>query len=165
MSLADFAEGLLDETRDEINRADSKASIILSGSGVAVAVLAGALLAGDITLAKVDPVVQKIAGLAAALLILGIGLLGAAVIPRMGRPIPGRARYFLDHAQYETLPELRKAVESEYGDRDARHLEQLLDLARLTRTKYRLTIAGELFTGAGGLAACGAAIAHLLLTG
>jgi hypothetical protein len=159
----DFAEGLLDETREEIDRADTKANILLAGAGVTAAVLVGALANGDITLGHEHGVVQVVASLSGTALGIGLVLLGAAVLPQIGRAVPGRARYFMDHAQYATVDELRAAVEGERTDQDLRHLTQLLTLSRIVRRKYRLTQAGEIVGGAGLVLAVAAALLHHLL--
>ena len=98
-TLSDFAEGLLDETREEINRADTKANILLAAAGVVLAVIVGGLLSGQIKLARESVPVQILAATSSASMAIGLAFLGAAVVPRVGQPRPGRAQYFMDHAQ------------------------------------------------------------------
>lgn len=158
-----FVEGLLDETREEISRADSKASILLASAGVTAAVLTGAVAAGDIRFAGARGIVQVMAVSAALALSAGLALLGAAVMPQVGKPERGRARYFMEHAQYDGADDLREALEHESVDRAGRHLAQLLALSRIVRRKYRLTQAGEAVGGFGVVLAAGAAVLHQLV--
>lgn len=158
-----FVEGLLDETREEIGRADTKANILLASAGVTAAVLIGAAMGGDIRLSGAPGVVQLLAVLSTLALGSGLALLGAAVMPRLGRPVAGRARYFMEHAQHDGVEELREALEREHDDTDGRHLAQLLTLSRIVRRKYRLTQAGELSGGVGVMLAVATALVHHLL--
>lgn len=160
-----FVEGLLDETRDEINRADTKANILLAMAGLGVAALGGGLINVDLTLDSERGAVQALAGSALAMLAAGITLLAVAVLPRIGKATKGRARYFMDHAQYEDLAEFRAAVQYEAERADERHLRQLLDLSKIVRRKYRLTQIGEVCTGLGFGFVATAVIAHHLMTG
>lgn len=155
-----FAKGLLEETREEITRADTKASILLASIGVAAAVLTGAVASGDIRFAGVTGIVQALSVAAALALSAGLGLLGAAVWPHTGKPESGRARYFMEHAQYETPALLSRALERESGERAERHLTQLLALSKIVKQKYRLTQAGEASTGLGIVLAGLAAVLH-----
>lgn len=155
-----FVEGMLDETREEINRADSKANILLTGVGVAVAVLGGALLERKVSLNRAAGIVQVLAVTAGLAVAVGIVFLGLAVTPRIGRGIPGRARYFMDHAQYDDLDKFRQALEYEVTRPAERHLQQLNHLSKTVRRKYRLTQAGQAAVAIGISSALAAAILH-----
>ena len=58
MEMEHFVEGLLDESREEVNRADSKANILLAAIGVSGAAIGGAFLTGNATLSGAPAVVQ-----------------------------------------------------------------------------------------------------------
>jgi len=163
MTTEQFVKSLLDETRDEINRADTKASILLAGIGVATAAGSGALAGSRFSLSGERGAVQALAGAAAVLVFLGLFLLGAAVLPRIGKAAPGRARYFMDHAQYASVSDLRDAVTQEASDAAGRHLRQLYDLSKIVRRKYRCTRFGELVVGFGIALGLAAVVAHLVL--
>jgi hypothetical protein len=158
-----FVEGLLDETREEISRADSKANILLASAGVTAAVLVGGLASGDIAFSAARGAVEILSVLAAVTLGIGIVLLGMAVMPQVGKPMQNRARYFMDHAQYNKVEDLRVAIQAERCDPDERHLAQLLMLSRIVRRKYRFTQLGEIFGGVGLVLAAAAAVLHQLL--
>jgi Family of unknown function (DUF5706) len=163
-STDDYARRLLDETRDEITRADGKASILLAGAGVASAVAGGAFASADLTLSGERGLVQALAVGAAVVLILGIGALGFAVFPRLNRGTRGNANYFMDHLLYEgNVAEFRKVVEADAGDTVDRDLHQLLALSPIVRRKYRATQVGELLLGAGIVAAGIALLFHVVM--
>lgn len=163
MSQEDFVKTLLDETREEINRADTKASILLAGTGIAVAAVVAGFTGSEWTLAGERGLVQVLAVLAGALALVGVFSLGAAVFPRVGKPSIGRARYFMDHAQYPSIPALMEAVGREYANAADRHVHQLRDLSVIVKCKYRLTQAGELSTAFGVGLAVIAGLAHHFL--
>jgi hypothetical protein len=60
-----------------------------------------------------------------------------AVIPRVGRPEAGQARYFEEHAQFASAAELSAAVARDAATANVRHAQQLLALARIVRRKYQ----------------------------
>lgn len=159
----EFCDRLLDETRHEIDRADAKASILLAGSGVAAGVLVAGLISGDLDARHASGAVQVACVVTLVLVLGGVGLLGAAVYPRVQRAVAGRARYFMDHAQYETVGDLRRAIGKEAGDADGRHVQQLLDLSKIARRKYRCTRWGEVMVGVGLLAAAAAGVLNMTL--
>lgn len=164
MEMEHFVEGLLDESREEVNRADSKANILLAAIGVSGAAIGGAFLTGNATLSGAPAVVQALAAGGAFTYVAAVALLGLAVYPRLGEATKGRAAYFMDHAQYDDVDELREALEIEAKDPLGRHAGQLLALARVVRTKYRFTRAGETAAAASLLLCMGAVLAHHWVT-
>lgn len=149
---------LLKETREEINRADSKANLLLTGAGLGVTALVAGLVAGDLNPLDADWVVTLLAALSAICLALGLVATGAAVFPRLGTPSPGHARWFTEIAEHEDTASLAKALRTDVPDSERRELQQLLVLSRLVWRKYRLIRAGELVLGLGLLFAGAAAI-------
>lgn len=159
----DYAKALLDETREELSHADSKAGLLLTGSGIAIAILGGAVASGDLRLGGLPGVVQALAVVSAVGFIGGVLMLGAAIYPRVGRQSSGHARYFMDHAAYEDLEKLRQAIEQDATAATDRHVMQLRDVSRIVRRKYRLTQAAMITTGVGLLAVGGALLLHVIL--
>ena len=82
-------------------------------------------------------VVLVLSALAAVAALAGIGFLGAAVYPRCGIPVPGRARYFAEAAAHKTPEALRVALahDATIGDR---LLHQLWGLSKPVAKKYVL---------------------------
>jgi hypothetical protein len=158
-----YVRRLLDETREEVSRADTKASIVLAGGGIVVGILLTGLVTGDVSIAGERWHVGLLAWLAGALLVGGVGLLGAAVYPRTGGAQPGHARWFAEIAQYKDLDkELIQAVETDFTD-GMRDLHQAGKLAEIVVKKYRLTKIGMWLLGAGFVAGDLAALLHVWL--
>ena len=91
--LSERLESMLEEAREELTRADNKASILLAGGGVAVGALMAALLAGDWSPTLLSSSARYFWWLSVALLAVALALLGLAVFPttlppsRSDRPI------------------------------------------------------------------------------
>lgn len=137
MSDESYILRLLDECRQEIRVSDTKASIIFGAVGAFTAILSGQLLDGSGTLRTNGAAVTVIGIIALATLIASMLLLGLAVIPRVGHPESGRARYFEEQAQFDNAAELLKVVSIEEQASSERHAQQLLVMARIARRKYR----------------------------
>lgn len=140
----ELAEQLLEETREEIGRADGKASILLAAAGVAAAAVIGGGLTSDLTLHGAAGVVQGAAAAAAAAMLLGIWALGGAVMPDLGKAVPGRVRFFTDVLAYgQNTQKLRAALEDEAQLGPERCLQQLLAVSKIVDRKYRRSRLGE----------------------
>lgn len=110
-------------------RADGKASIILAGSGIGVGAVLAGLIAGDVSLSQQPWFVWALAIGSVVGVSLGIALIALAVYPRVGTPMPGRARYFTEIGSYDDKDELRKALKREEAIAEERDLDQLRDLS------------------------------------
>lgn len=79
-----FAEVLLDEGREELDRADSKASLLLGGSSVALGAFLGAALGGEWTPGKLHyhPATEWVFWIGVTFAAFGVFLLAWAVLPR-----------------------------------------------------------------------------------
>lgn len=139
-----YVQRLLAETREEIHRADAKAGLLLATAGVAGSVGVGGVVGGDLVLADSAGWVQATAALATASLVLAVVLFGMAVWPAVGSAVKGRARYFLEQAQYDDDAGLKSALVVEAASEVDRDVQQLRVLARAVRRKYRFTRTGEL---------------------
>lgn len=145
----------LAETREEIARADGKASILLAGAGVAVSAILAGLIAGDVKPSGVPGLVAALAGLACAATLAGLGLIAAALYLRCGSPACICARYVAEAASYPTPKALEVALleDAHAGDR---LLHQLFGLSKSVARKYSLLRWGMRLIGAAvvlGLAA------------
>jgi hypothetical protein len=79
-----YKEALLTETREELQKADSKASILLAASGIAASAVLTALGAGTWTPAKLHHIDARWVSFAAmSSILVGLCFLAAAVKPRM----------------------------------------------------------------------------------
>ena len=136
MSDESYILRLLDECREEIRVSDSKASIIFAAVATATALLANQLLDGTQELRTSGTAVTVLSVIAVGTLIASMVLLGLAVIPRVGTPEQGRARYFGEQAQFETAQSLLMAVTADAELASERHAQQLLVMSRIARRKY-----------------------------
>ncbi|MEO8268056.1 MAG: Pycsar system effector family protein [Ilumatobacteraceae bacterium] len=127
---------LLDECREEIKISDSKASIIFAAVATATALLANLLLDEKQQLRTNGAAVTTLSVVAVATLVSAMVMLGLAVIPRVGRPEAGKARYFEEHAQFESPEALLAVVSADAEVPGVRHAQQLLAMSRIARRKY-----------------------------
>ena len=130
---------LLVETREEIDRADSKANIVLAVAGVGYGAIVAGMIAGQIRLMGDSPQISVLAVLAAVLGGLGLVTAGVAVYPVLGTPIKGRASYFAEIALQRDVDELAEAISELAKSRNQRVLGQLLAVSRIAVRKYRCT--------------------------
>ena len=119
---------LLAESREELARADGKASMLLSALGVIVGVIAAALLAGDWSLDRLDHPYRIIWWVGLGLTAAGSLALCLAVWPRLRHRLPGpSATYFDEIALLGSVEKVRAAL----GGTDAaeRTLTQLVAIS------------------------------------
>ncbi|WP_406215268.1 Pycsar system effector family protein [Streptomyces canus] len=143
------AERLLLTVREDLGRADVKASILLSG---AVAVPALALGRGVPTEASGVALGLLVAG--GALWAVGTLLLLAVVLPRTGtvRSVPGPT-YYADALRVTDLEALRRAAAEAGADRVSWLLTQFQDVSVILSAKYRWLRRSMWLLGAGLLLA------------
>ncbi|MEU5436138.1 Pycsar system effector family protein [Streptomyces sp. NPDC020719] len=132
---AAVARVLLSEAREELVRADNKAGLMLASLGAALTALLGAI-GSDIIAPRHYPVVPRLllwVGCAAC--VPALGLLGLAVIPRLGTPRSSRTHYFGDARLAVSVAHLEWMVRR--TDLVSRDLSQLATLSQIAWTKYR----------------------------
>lgn len=152
----ELTRGLLRETREELVRADTKASYLLAALGVIVGVVLGGAIAGDWTPNDLTCTAEFVWWVGVVAVAGGAVALGNAVFPRLIKEEPGRVTYFEDARRHTTLDALIGDLnkEAELGERDA---EQLMRLSKIASRKYRsiqvamwaLVAAALLCSGAG----------------
>jgi hypothetical protein len=135
--LDEYVLRLLDECRDEVKLADSKANMLFAAVSTAMAILIGLLLDGDSQLRGSGDGVVVLTVFALATFLVALVMLALAVSPRLGRPERGRARYFQEHAEFVDSDALLLELKSDAGDPSTRHASQLLALAKIVRRKYQ----------------------------
>jgi hypothetical protein len=144
----EYVQALLRETRDELNRVDTKASILLAGTGVAVTALLGG---------KWPSATLRGGGWmfwpAVILLAAGLTALGLAVLPRTrsgARREP--VMFYGQAARFAGRDELLAAIRSHPVAPMDRAADQLWFLSRIVAAKYqlvRLALATIALAGAG----------------
>jgi hypothetical protein len=139
-----YAERVLAWGREELTRADTKASILLAGSVAVIAAVVAGVVAGGWTpteLTRWRELVWWAATVAAGLAVL---LLAAAIYPRTMRRNgrPQAIAYYGDVVALKDRNELRTALErSARRDMD-RLIDQVYQVSRIVKRKYRLLASG-----------------------
>ncbi len=163
---AALVESLLSDTREELSRADGKASILLSAVGVVVSVLLAGAISRDwnpTRLASFEWLwwLGTLSGTAA------IGALGAAVWPRVEHPAnKEKLTYFGHVASFNNVNDLSAALDRRVSTAPSqdRPIDQLYTVSKIVDNKYRRVRWGIGLFGA-ALLLCTAAVALDQLSG
>lgn len=161
-----YLADLLRDTREELNRADSKAGLLLAATGVVVSALLAGLLSGRWSPFDLDSRVGWVWWVGVGFAALGIFSIAWAVYPwihRRGIPRPGTPSYYGDVAEYRSIEDFRRAIEQRHS-----HLERLIDqtyvTSRVIHHKYRLLRRGLRFLLVAIVACVLAVLINILLT-
>ena len=128
---------LLIESREEVSRADGKASMLLSALTVAAGVLAAALLAGSWSPTRIEQPFRALWWIGVAFVAAGSIALGLAVWPRLRHHLDGpRASYFDEIALLGDVATVKATLEK--ADASERTLTQLVAISQIARRKYKL---------------------------
>ncbi|MFF7275986.1 Pycsar system effector family protein [Streptomyces griseorubiginosus] len=139
------AERLLLTVREDLGRADVKASILLSG-----AVAVPALVLGRGAPSDVSGIALGLLATGGGLWAIGTLLLLAVVLPRTGtvRSVPGPT-YYADGLPTTDLEALRRATAEAGADRLSWLLTQFQDVSVILSAKYRWLRRSMALLGAG----------------
>lgn len=150
------AEHLLENNREEIGRADGKASSLVVGA-LAIAALAVGSASTHIATASVPG--RWLVSVGVVTWMAAIIILAVAVFPRVGTQQNTSApTYFGDVRRASDLSGLRRSIEKAANDRLCWLLVQVSDTSRIVVTKYRyIRIALCLLALGGGLTGVGLA--------
>jgi len=139
---AEYARHLLGEIKAEMSRADTKASIMLGATAVAVGATLGGLFAGDWRPHYLGGG-QWLWWCGTALTCAAIVMFLAAVYPRLGHGRTGELIGFYGDAARQRSPYALVAALERSSRAELEALaEQIAVLSRLVRAKYRLIQAG-----------------------
>ncbi|RCG27369.1 hypothetical protein DQ384_27120 [Sphaerisporangium album] len=136
-----YAVKLLADTREETNKADAKAQVLLGVSGVGLGAVAGGLFAGDWSPASLSNAVEWLwwTGVAAAL--ASLACLAGAVYPRTGMSDAKGAKvvaYYGDIVRFDSVPALATALIGA-AKPDLRQIsDQVHKMSHIVYRKYRL---------------------------
>jgi hypothetical protein len=133
----EIAQQMLGETREEVARADQKVATLLASLGVAIALIANALLDEEGWSPRaLDRYWEVVWWLSAGAAGLAVGCLGFALWPRItrARSQGPSLTYFNDVALVHDVEHVRKALQE--LESDERTLHQLVALSIITRRKY-----------------------------
>lgn len=136
---AEQAATVLLETREELVRADSKASLLLAATGVAVGAVSTAVLAGSWSPDSLTSFGAYLwwSGVVAAT--VGIAALGYSVFPRTKRSGPATGPIFGYYADMANLTsdELASLIRAAGENLDDRLVDQLRQISKIVVRKYR----------------------------
>lgn len=155
-SVDDLAVALLQESRSELERVDTKVLGVLGFASVFVSVILAGIIAGDWTPSKLDLLGRGIWWAGCALVIVGIVVLAAALWPRLrksDKSQEGCVTYFGDVDRKWSVGELRHRLRTTCELTESRAADQLLTIAPLVKRKYTLMRWGVASIGAGLLGA------------
>jgi hypothetical protein len=156
---------LLEDSREELTHADSKAALLLAATGVAVGALLSGLLEARWTPFALDNRIEWMWWSGVASAAAGIFCIAAAVYPRIrrrGSQLPGAPSYYGDVAAYNDIDAFRQAVE-QVPSLETRLLDQTLQVSRIVQKKYVLVRRGLWFLLVATLACVMALVANIPL--
>jgi hypothetical protein len=136
-----YATSLLGSAREEIDRADAKASILLAATGVVTGALLAGLIAGTWTPLKLPTAAQWLWWLGAAEAAMGICCLAWVVYPRgpkRGCNFPWAVSYYGDVLAFPVTSQLVTALHRSAETNIERVADQLRHISRIADRKYRL---------------------------
>jgi hypothetical protein len=145
-AIRNYLAALHANTREELSRADSKASLLLAAIGVVIGALIGGITSSHWSPMSMGTGAQALwwAGVAAAT--VSMVLISASVYPRINRrgtPRAGLPTFYGDVAAYPDIDAFRRDI-SNAPDVTERLIYQTYVLARTVRAKYVLLRRGLL---------------------
>jgi hypothetical protein len=159
----ELARTLLAESREELTRADGKASILLAALGIGISAILAAILAGDWSPFNLDQPYQRVWWVGSGFAAISFFCLCAAVFPKVKHRTKAKGvTYFGDVSALETVDELRAALKRSETDPAERSVTQLHVIARLVDRKYRYIRFGLIALGIAIALMLGSALAERL---
>ncbi|QYC44119.1 hypothetical protein Nocox_32740 [Nonomuraea coxensis DSM 45129] len=161
-----YARQMLAETREELNRADAKAQVLLGIVGVGLGAVTGGLLAGSWSPFRLSDSVEWLwwAGVASA--VASVLVLARAVYPRLDRRRrrDDAVMYYADVLRFDSAAELSRALAGSSAMGLERLADQLHRVSAIVGQKYRLIRWGFWLLLAGLAGTVGAVLVDLALT-
>lgn len=128
---------MLADTREDLAKADHKASLVLAALGVGVGAALGGLLAGDWKPTDLKALGEIVWWVGAVLLAGALLFSGRAVWPRYDAGDASAGIYYWAHvATFKSLASLSAALDATPPKRDERTRNELWLLSRVVKTKY-----------------------------
>ncbi|UIK88615.1 Pycsar system effector family protein [Arthrobacter polaris] len=146
----ELASTILREAREELARADGKASILLAAIGVIIGAIMAAVLGGSWHPTHLDDNIEWLWWLGTGIGSAGAVALGVAVFPRTtyrAKRRPGIVAYFGDVVGLSSS-QLKEGLIATAQDPDAATLDQVEAIASVVDKKYRSIQIGMLCVGA-----------------
>ncbi len=133
-----LAVTMLQHTREDLAKADTKANILFAVVGIVAGGLFASALSDKWTPVELTFPAEAVAWLAILALLAALVLLGLAIFPRIKVRSPRRLTFFGQVRTIATVAELEDELEREASRTENRDAEQLLTLSKIAWIKYRL---------------------------
>lgn len=134
-----LAKTLLCETREELTRADAKATTLLASSGVMLSIVFTGLLTGPWSPSLLGQPFAALFWLGVAAALIGSVLVGTSLFPRVDNSRRhGCVTYFGHAVGCDSITELHSRLIRTVDDQMDRDEEQLYVVSRIVHRKYRL---------------------------
>lgn len=133
-----YLADLLASTRDELNRVDSKASLLLAAVGATIGALLACFTGSNWTPMSLAIGEQVLWWAGMAVATVGVFLISASVYPRFRQrrtPHPDLPAYYGDVAAFPDIGTFRRAI-GKPPDAAERLSDQVYVVARITQAKY-----------------------------
>jgi Pycsar effector protein len=151
-----YATELLAHAREELNRVDTKASILLAAAGIALSAVAGALVSRGWSPFRLHAAAAFLWWLGTGTVTGGIAALLAAIYPRhrprsspLSREPQANFGYYADVISYGSVANVMSAIRRSAKDELQSIAEQLLHVSQIVDRKYRLVGWGVWMLAAG----------------
>ena len=135
--LESYVLRLLDEARDEVKNADSKTNIVFATVTFVIGYLAAVLFDDSSAFRTGSDAATAVATVSLGVFLVALLLLALAVIPRLGKPAAGKARYFQEQAQFPDADAMLQVIAEDAVDPVVRHSQQVYTLSLIARRKYQ----------------------------
>jgi hypothetical protein len=135
-----YARHLLTSTQEELNRADTKASIAFAGTGGLIVLFIASALRQGWSPTTLSGLSERLWWLSSGVAFTAVVLLGAAVYPRRRRVGDGAPviAFYGDVLRYPDPVLLRAKIRQSAADDLGQLVDQLLQVSRIVMRKYRL---------------------------
>ncbi|MGW4797279.1 Pycsar system effector family protein [Nonomuraea sp. NPDC004297] len=162
----EYGTQLLKEAREELNRADAKAQVLLGVVGIGLGAVAGGLLAGNWSPFEMSNAIEWLWWAGAAAALASVVVLACAVYPRLDRRKgSGAVMYYADVSHLESAAAVASALLRSSALDLERAADQLYRVSLIVGQKYRLIRWGFWLLLSGMLATVSAALINVVLAG
>ena len=158
--MTEYVQEMLREAREELVRADAKASLVLASSGVALGALMAGLLAGSWGPSDLGNSIEWLWWLGAVAAGYGLYRLAKSVYPQTDRKgdAPTVLAYYGDiNKETGDLATLKQRLAESSAQASDRHVDQLRQVSKIVGEKYAGIKTGLLMLGVAAVL-CAAAV-------
>ncbi|WP_433514731.1 Pycsar system effector family protein [Nonomuraea sp. CA-143628] len=160
-----YGAQLLSEAREELNKADTKAQVLLGIVGIGLGAVAGGLLAGSWSPFTLSNAVEWLWWAGAAAALAAVIVLASAVYPRLDRREQSSGvMYFGDVARFASTAAVSSALMRSSTLDLERIADQLRRVSKIVGQKYRLIRWGFWLVLGGTTATVSAVLINLVLS-